>query len=706
MGRIIDQFANAFRDFAIEGIPTSGLRDVVKSEVRAIGPLIESSLGAVGMGTLVSAVYPTKAALDADLAHAADAVGLVYADGTDDNNDLYVKVGASGAGSWTRTEVLHSFVSALDTRVAALEDAGLFRPGTLAEREDYTYRHGGTPDVKRGMHWYATDQGRFYVWLLSGDKDPKSDVTLTSDGWVSIYTVREFKNLGIDFFGLLPQANIADLEATFSTYDSSTYAARISDFRARALTSGSTITALLDWSAGGALTGFTLSWGGFGMALGADARSFDTTPTNWPAQKRLIATGDSMLDDKWVEAAAATLGYTLANVSKYSSGSKQVYRLGVRQLRFTVTGNSIPASGTGVQVTSINGVTPSTGVSFDGFAAAGFLNTYSGDTISTHCSEAGTLGGRHGVVSVPNAGTPTYTFTPDDGATTASALDPQSLFIPDNLARLKTDEVLIRSTQNTFFAGPDNPAFPNNINPIVLEDIGLIVNATGGQRVTILSLTPASDFAPGSPQRVALTYFNDQLAVLWPQQRAYIPGVGTNYDYIRANGSDGSANDVADIANGLLPRSCVEDGLHLNAKGQALERAFFLLWRAVQKAPPSVTDSTVFTLEAAASNPRTAAVTSATVATSVTSDASAVIASTIGLMVSGQWRPITGLPRLRLIGTGTVKFDADNGLGTITTEVASLAATGATNQIEYPYLGDDTTRVRPMITGSLSVELL
>lgn len=55
----------------------------------------------------------TRANLNADLAHAAGAVGLVYADATDANNDLYIKLGSSGSGSWTLTTAFHDVISGL-----------------------------------------------------------------------------------------------------------------------------------------------------------------------------------------------------------------------------------------------------------------------------------------------------------------------------------------------------------------------------------------------------------------------------------------------------------------------------------------------------------------------------------------------------------------------------------------------------------------
>lgn len=60
-------------------------------------------------------LYTTKAALDADLDHDANAAALVMGDSTS-NDGIYVKSGASGAGSWTRVSDLpgYSFVKATD----------------------------------------------------------------------------------------------------------------------------------------------------------------------------------------------------------------------------------------------------------------------------------------------------------------------------------------------------------------------------------------------------------------------------------------------------------------------------------------------------------------------------------------------------------------------------------------------------------------
>jgi len=64
-----------------------------------------------------SVAYDLLTTLNADLAHAAGTVGQVLAEGT--NNGFYVKVGASGTGSWSKKS--NATVPALDVRTSELE---------------------------------------------------------------------------------------------------------------------------------------------------------------------------------------------------------------------------------------------------------------------------------------------------------------------------------------------------------------------------------------------------------------------------------------------------------------------------------------------------------------------------------------------------------------------------------------------------------
>ncbi|KFB10325.1 right-handed parallel beta-helix repeat-containing protein [Nitratireductor basaltis] len=105
-----------WRDFVTDGVPASGAHEPRKPDIREWGTVLESIIQA---GLLSDAVWKaTKANLTADLAHAADTLGVVYADSTSANNGLYKKNGGSGSGSWTQITTFlpgYQFVKASNT---------------------------------------------------------------------------------------------------------------------------------------------------------------------------------------------------------------------------------------------------------------------------------------------------------------------------------------------------------------------------------------------------------------------------------------------------------------------------------------------------------------------------------------------------------------------------------------------------------------
>jgi len=106
--------AEVFRDFETDGIPSSGPHNPRKSDIRRWGKGIEAVLGAtLANGSLI---YATRAAIQADLAHAANAMAWVLSDPVTENNGIYMKVGVSGSGSWTRLgDLPYSFIVASNT---------------------------------------------------------------------------------------------------------------------------------------------------------------------------------------------------------------------------------------------------------------------------------------------------------------------------------------------------------------------------------------------------------------------------------------------------------------------------------------------------------------------------------------------------------------------------------------------------------------
>ncbi len=77
-----------------------------------------------------------------------------------------------------------------------------------------------------------------------------------------------------------------------------------------------------------------------------------------------------------------------------------------------------------------------------------------------------------------------------------------------------------------------------------------------------------------------------------------------------------------------------------------------------------------------------------------------------GVLADGQWKRTSGLPRLLLNGTGTVTIDARNRAGTITEGVFEATISGASDQIDYPFFGNDAVEVRATLTGTATAEIV
>lgn len=104
---------DVYRDFATDGVPSSGLHEPNKVDIRKLLAGYEQIIDAfTSNGGLI---YDTQALLYADLAHAANSMAWVIGDSTAAYNGVYKKVGASGSGSWTRVADLpYSFIVASD----------------------------------------------------------------------------------------------------------------------------------------------------------------------------------------------------------------------------------------------------------------------------------------------------------------------------------------------------------------------------------------------------------------------------------------------------------------------------------------------------------------------------------------------------------------------------------------------------------------
>ncbi len=106
--------AEVARDYETDGVPSSGPHKIKKSNLRGWGAWVEGIINAF-VNVDGGKIFTSKASLDASLNYAANTMAWVIGDATVANNGVYMKVGASGVGSWIRVADLpFSFIIASD----------------------------------------------------------------------------------------------------------------------------------------------------------------------------------------------------------------------------------------------------------------------------------------------------------------------------------------------------------------------------------------------------------------------------------------------------------------------------------------------------------------------------------------------------------------------------------------------------------------
>lgn len=517
---------------------------------------------------------------------------------------------------------------------------GYRRVDTYAEREAIPLT-----DRNYGMVVFVMeDTPRAFMWVPDGEYDPMTGVAATSSGWVGLYTILELKNLGIDFTGILPAANVEGLIVTNDAVDDLA-AIEIADFRALAQTSAVNPPALLQWAIKGqAPDSQVVSWGASSIALAGSARSF--VPKDWAALKPLFIVGNSLSDtsdrtDGWPQLLAADRGVGLFSAARYSSDANQVYRCGAESLYLTLAGGVLPTGGTSASVSLINGLAPSADLSVN---PASFLNT--GDpAITTNLSMTGTIvAGTYacrGTVSIPNGASTAYSIVQDAGGA-AIALTGPVLFIPDLAQKTASCDLIVWMGNNYFYSGVPN-SYGDHTNPQMWVDLAKMVAKAEGNRVLILPVIPDSSWSTsgtGNPY-TAMQSANARTEALYPAYVARDAAGRTLLQRLQASG-DGSSNDNADIAAGFVPRSLHRSGdtLHLNSAGQAVVYAFVKEALVRQSLPSPITQDTAFTLRAVGTNPRTGdALEDIAVATVQTGPMAALADQVSGSTANSEYRP-------------------------------------------------------------------
>lgn len=99
--------ATVYRDNAVADLPSSGPNDPDKAGIRSLFGEVEAAISTVAAAITTGAaiVYATQAAMNADLFHPANTLGLVWNDPNPANDGVYVKTGGSGAGAWNFTSL-------------------------------------------------------------------------------------------------------------------------------------------------------------------------------------------------------------------------------------------------------------------------------------------------------------------------------------------------------------------------------------------------------------------------------------------------------------------------------------------------------------------------------------------------------------------------------------------------------------------------
>ena len=115
---IVTQANTTYRDYVVDGVPSSGANKPSKADIRALWAALDAIIGGLsggGGGGYVG--FTTLALLNANLAYPANTLAEVVSDPTGSNDGVYLKSGASGSGSWTQISTLT--LSALNSAVAA-----------------------------------------------------------------------------------------------------------------------------------------------------------------------------------------------------------------------------------------------------------------------------------------------------------------------------------------------------------------------------------------------------------------------------------------------------------------------------------------------------------------------------------------------------------------------------------------------------------
>jgi hypothetical protein len=423
-----------------------------------------------------------------------------------------------------------------------------------------------------GRHVFVVEGGRWYSWTKDGNGPGV-------DAWKA-YQSREEQDNNV----LASEAR----DAALSDRIDAIQPAEIASFASTPANGelGATTSSLaLVWSIlteDGTPLAQKISWGGNIVHLDGSARSLTIPPPAWAAQTQALVIGDSLSSPGYSDLLATATGLTVTRVALGAQTSyKQALRVGAQPLYVTLSGNTLPASGTEATVDLLNGAAPNVA------NPASILTTADGDPSALY-QIAGAINGvavtmLHRPATAPNV----YKMTQTGGAPVT--VPAGSLFVPDWSAAMHTHELWI-------CVGRNNVTDPARIR----ADITAMIRMARGQRILLFGIINAPNEPTGSANLATIKALNDWMRATWPQYYV-VDGSGRDLRQALLASGGTTGDDLTDRNNEVIPRSLrvAADDLHLNSTGYGIWATMAQAFRAGQAAPAtSIADGTVITLNA------------------------------------------------------------------------------------------------------------
>ncbi len=243
--------------------------------------------------------------------------------------------------------------------------------------------------------------------------------------------------------------------------------------------------------------------------------------------------GDSLTAGGWPATLAALSGMSAYNGGWGGQGYAQVAaRQGGVPAQLTVAGDTIPASGPVLVTASLN------------------------NPLSDGGGRAGTIAGVAGTLAMA-AGALTFTRTAPGGAV---ACPPKSYFTPTDGANNLDKHVVIWIGRNSFKTTP-----PEQIVASIRAMIDYLTPRV--KRVIVMSIPPWVGEENGTGGRNTLNACNAAIQAAFPEFWLDISAWLRTTEAATIAGVTFTADDLADITNGLTPRSLRSDSGHLNTVG-------------------------------------------------------------------------------------------------------------------------------------------